>query len=120
MPIQGAWARKRDTGRPVRESLEPSTVPQDTTQCEGERKGIQNPKAGVDGNRTRFRNSLVVNELSAIGETPGAESGAVSVESGAVDADLTTLIDAWPTLSADVKTSIIGLVDNSGHAPATD
>jgi len=37
---------------PSRESFEPSTVPRDTTQCEGERKGIQNPKAGVDGNRT--------------------------------------------------------------------
>lgn len=37
---------------PDRESFEPSTVPPDTTQCEGARKGVQNPKAGVDGNRT--------------------------------------------------------------------
>jgi len=37
---------------PVRGSSEPSTVPPDTTQCEGERKSGENRSAGVDGNRT--------------------------------------------------------------------
>jgi hypothetical protein len=37
---------------PGRESFEPSTVPQDTAQCEGERKSGMNRSAGVDGNRT--------------------------------------------------------------------
>jgi integrase len=38
--------------QPVRESFEPSTVPPDTTQCEGERKSGKDRSAGVDGNRT--------------------------------------------------------------------
>lgn len=38
--------------QPSRESIEPSTVPQDTAQCEGERKSGENRSAGVDGNRT--------------------------------------------------------------------
>lgn len=37
---------------PDRGSFEPSTVPRDTTQCEGERKSGENRSAGVDGNRT--------------------------------------------------------------------
>jgi integrase len=48
----GRMASQTGFQQPVRKSFEPSTVPQDTTQCEGERKGVQNPKAGVDGNRT--------------------------------------------------------------------
>lgn len=38
--------------QPIRESFEPSTVPHDTTQCEGERKSGEDRSAGVDGNRT--------------------------------------------------------------------
>ena len=34
------------------DSFEPSTVPRDTTQCEGERRSGENRSAGVDGNRT--------------------------------------------------------------------
>ena len=38
--------------QPAQKSLQPSTVPRDTTQCEGERKSGENRSAGVDGNRT--------------------------------------------------------------------
>jgi hypothetical protein len=55
-----------------------------------------------------------------VSETDGAESGEVDVQSGAVDADLTRIIDAWSTLPADVKTAIARLIENSGYAPATD
>ncbi|MFT5323798.1 MAG: hypothetical protein ACI8P0_001649 [Planctomycetaceae bacterium] len=46
-----------------------------------------------------------------------AESGAVFVESGADDADLARIIDAWPMLPADVKTAVVGLIENSGYVP---
>jgi integrase len=48
----GGMGSRTGFQQPDRESFEPSTVPPDTTQCEGGRKGVQNPKAGVDGNRT--------------------------------------------------------------------
>ena len=48
----GGIGSQRHLEQRVRESFEPSTVPRDTTQCEGERKSGRNRPAGVDGNRT--------------------------------------------------------------------
>ncbi len=53
---------------------------------------------------------------TSISERGGAECGAVSVESGAIDADMATLIEVWPILAAGVKKSVIELIVNSGYA----
>ena len=49
------------------------------------------------------------------GKTPlpfesGAESGALSTDSTRFDADLQALIDAWPKLPANVKASILSMI----------
>lgn len=49
----------------------------------------------------------------AVSETGGAESGAVGAQNRVADAELARIIDAWPTLSAEVKTAIVQLVKNS-------
>ena len=48
----GGMVSQTGIQQPGRQSMEPSTVPPDATQCEGPRKSGQNRSAGVDGNRT--------------------------------------------------------------------
>jgi hypothetical protein len=55
-----------------------------------------------------------------VSETGGAESGAVDAQCSTTDDDLALVVDAWPKLSAEVKTAIVRLVENSGDASATD
>ena len=51
-----------------------------------------------------------------ISETGGAESGAAGARNGPVDVDLAPLIDVWPGLSADVKRTILRLVESTPDA----
>jgi hypothetical protein len=40
----------------------------------------------------------------------GAESGALSVKSSQMDASLTTVLEAWPRLSAKLRERILAMV----------
>ena len=44
-------------------------------------------------------------------ESGGALSGALSAETGQLDADLARVVDAWPGLSEKFKASILAVVE---------
>ena len=67
-----------------------------------------------------IRNNAEKTGNPALSEQSGAECGAASARSNAVDTELARIIDAWPELPAEVKTAIVRLVENSGYAPVTD
>ena len=54
-----------------------------------------------------------------VSETGGAESGAVDAHGDSVDAQLQSLISAWPTLSDDVRFEILKLVHDSVSVSTT-
>jgi len=46
----------------------------------------------------------------------GAESGAVDVTSRLDQPDLQLVIEAWPTLPADVRSEIVALIESSAKS----
>jgi hypothetical protein len=85
-------------------------VPQDTTQCESERKSGENRSAGVDGNRTHSLNSIKNNALAINNNRSGAKSGALATD----DAQIRWLVEHWNSLPESTRDEIVRL------AKATD
>ena len=99
--------------RPDQSSSQPSTVPDDATQCEGLRGSGENRSAGVDGNRTEFCNSCVDHRLLIEQDEAGAESGADFDESHFLDDDLAPLVDLWPLLNLEARQAILEFAEQS-------
>ena len=50
-------------------------------------------------------------ENTAVSQNGGAESGALAVASGAIDADLARIIEAWPMLTQTQVEAMLAFVD---------
>ncbi len=61
--------------------------------------------AEVHGNRISDGNA----EETAVADESGAECGALGAENVLIDQELQAIIDAWPSLSDDVKASILAM-----------
>ena len=72
----------------------------------GKSHNLRDSKAEVHGNRTSDENT---GKTAVVAES-GAESGALCPGFPEMDAGLATVIDAWPSLPNDVRTTIVTLV----------
>ncbi|MCC7085296.1 MAG: hypothetical protein IT427_09845 [Pirellulales bacterium] len=53
------------------------------------------------------------------GKTPflgqsGAECGALGAQNAPLDPELAAVVDAWPTLTAEAKAAVMGIIDGAG------
>jgi len=67
--------------------------------------------AEVHGNRRSGGNA----GETAIVDQSGAECGALSPENASIAPELQAIIDAWPSLSDNVKASVLALVRRQGE-----